>query len=103
VLDQLGEGVGLPQQPIDEGGGVVWAGVPQPRQPGAQLADGVQLGLVVGALAGPPPGRGEAVEGRGVGQLLGAAAAGVDQGGSGGQGHLGVMSKNHFYSLHTDG
>ena len=30
-------------------------------------------------------------------------AAGVDQGGGGGQCHFGVMSKNHFDSFHTCG
>ena len=95
--------MGLPQQGVDEAGGVIGAGVPQPRQPGAQLADGVELGLVVRALAGPAPGCDEAVEGRRVRQLLGAAAAGVDQGGGSGQRHFGVMSKNHFDSFHTGG
>jgi hypothetical protein len=50
------------QQGVDELRGGIGVHVPQLRQPGAQLADGVEFGLVVGALAGPPPCRSEPVE-----------------------------------------
>ena len=98
VLDQLGHGCRLPQQGVDQCGGLILVCVPQPLEPGAQLADRVELGLVVRARPGPPPGRDELVEGGGVGQEFLAAAAGVDQRRGIGQRYLGVMGKKHLES-----
>src|SRR5262249_60428016 len=85
VLDQLRQGARLPEQRVDQPGGGVFAHAPQAFQPGAQPPDRVEFGLVVCASPGPAPVFDEPVQGSGVRQQFLTAAAGVDEGGGGGQ------------------
>jgi hypothetical protein len=79
VLEQLRQRPCVPQQRVDEVGGLVLCHLPQPLEARAQLPDLVEFLLVVGATTGPPPVLDELVEGGDVGQLFTTAARGVDQ------------------------
>ena len=62
VVDELGHGLRLGQGGVDgpDEAGLVEA--PPRRAAGAQVADRLQLGLVVGPAAGPPPRRDERIQ-----------------------------------------
>jgi len=79
MLKQLRQRSGVPQQRVNEVGGLVHGHLPQPREARPELPDLVQFLLVAGATTSPPPELDELVEGRHVGQLFPAAARGVDQ------------------------
>jgi len=101
VPDQLGQRRRLPEQLVDQADGLVLRHLPELGEARPQRAHGVQLGLVVGAAAGPPPLGDEGVERGHVRQLLGPAAGGVHQGGGPVQRHLRVMGKKHLTSFTT--
>jgi hypothetical protein len=103
VLEQLRQRAGVPQQAVDQLGGLVLSHVPQPLENRAQPPDLVEFLLVVGAAAGPPPVLDEPVEGGHVRELFPAAARGVDQRAGRVERHLSVMGKKHLTSFTAHG
>jgi hypothetical protein len=79
VRDQLRQRVRVLEQRVDEVGGLVFRHLPQALKARAQVPDGVEFGLLVGAAARPAPRVDERVERGHVGQFVGPAARGVDQ------------------------